>query len=71
MEWKSGGFSEARIKRLFTYFMGYLSIGFANRVVDTFIPRIVPLALLAWLKHEQAALMAALFAHITGLFTLG
>lgn len=24
-----------------------------------------------WLKHEQVALMAALFAHRTGLFTLG
>jgi len=53
--------------------MGYLSIGFANRVVDTFIPRIDPLALLSnmqipewgidWLKQEQVALMAALFAH--------
>ncbi|MFS0600929.1 hypothetical protein [Peribacillus frigoritolerans] len=24
-----------------------------------------------WLKHEQVALMAALFAYRTGLFTLG
>ncbi|MFJ7364385.1 hypothetical protein ACIQWQ_09715 [Peribacillus frigoritolerans] len=53
---------------MFTYFMGYLSIGFANRVVDTFIPRIDPLAMLSnmqipewgidWLKQEQVALMA-------------
>ncbi|MCY9137611.1 AzlD domain-containing protein [Peribacillus frigoritolerans] len=47
----------------------------------TFIPRVVPLALLSnmqipewgidWLKHEQVALMATLFAYRTGPFTLG
>ncbi|MEW5551084.1 AzlD domain-containing protein [Peribacillus frigoritolerans] len=49
--------------------------------IGTFIPRIDPLALFSnmqipewgidWLKHEQAALMVALFAYRTGLFTLG
>ncbi|MBL3643951.1 hypothetical protein [Peribacillus frigoritolerans] len=36
-----------RSKGLYTYFMGYLSIGFANRGVDPFIPSIDPLALLS------------------------
>ncbi|MBD8135568.1 AzlD domain-containing protein [Peribacillus frigoritolerans] len=49
--------------------------------IGTFIPRIDLFALLSnmqipewgidWLKHEQVALMAALIAYRTGLFTLG
>lgn len=42
LKWKGGGFSEVndgellpRSKELYTYFMGYLSIGFANRLVHT------------------------------------
>ena len=73
-EWKSGGFTEVNagegccqgVKDCIPIFLGYLSIGFANRVVDTFITRIDPMALLSnmqipewgidWLKARARGL---------------
>ncbi|MDM5306580.1 AzlD domain-containing protein [Peribacillus frigoritolerans] len=60
---------------------GYILAVTLGASIVTFIPRVVPLMRLSkiqipksgidWLKHEQAALAAALFAYRTGPFTLG